>query len=144
MSTSTKTVDECPSPTSEQMSRFRATKYLPILGWLPRYTRMEAVSDFIAGITLGLTMIPQSMAYAALAGLTAQYGLYSCFIGGFVYIVFGTIREVSIGPSSLMALVTLQYIRDMPLDFLVLLCFLAGCVELLMGILNLGLYFLIN
>ncbi|XP_011347517.1 sodium-independent sulfate anion transporter isoform X2 [Ooceraea biroi] len=138
MSTSTKTVDECPSPTSEQMSRFRATKYLPILGWLPRYTRMEAVSDFIAGITLGLTMIPQSMAYAALAGLTAQYGLYSCFIGGFVYIVFGTIREVSIGPSSLMALVTLQYIRDMPLDFLVLLCFLAGCVELLMGILNLG------
>ncbi|KAH0945080.1 hypothetical protein HN011_004172 [Eciton burchellii] len=113
-------------------------KYLPVLGWLPRYTRLEAVSDFIAGVTLGLTMIPQSMAYAALAELTAQYGLYSCFMGGFLYIIFGTIKEVSIGPSSLMALITLQYTRGMPLDFMVLLCFLVGCIELLMGILNLG------
>lgn len=47
-------------------------KYVPVLDWLPRYTRMEAAADFIAGITLGLTMIPQSIAYAALAGLTAQ------------------------------------------------------------------------
>lgn len=59
-------------------------------------------------------------------------------MGGFTYIVFGTIREVSIGPSSLMAFLTLQYTRDMPVDFVILLCFLAGCVELLMGILNLG------
>lgn len=113
-------------------------RYVPLLGWLPHYTRLKAVSDFIAGITLGLTMIPQSIAYAALAGLTAQYGLYSCFVGGFLYIFFGTIREVSIGPSSLMALITLQYTRDMPVDFVVLLCFLVGCIEFLMGVLNLG------
>lgn len=69
-----------------------------------------------------------------------QYGLYSCFVGGFLYSIFGTIKEVSIGPSSLMALVTLQYTRDMPIEFVVLLCFLAGCVELLMGVLNLGWY----
>lgn len=65
--------DECLPPMSEQKSCSDAiVKYVPVLGWLPQYTQMKAVSDLIAGITLGLTMIPQSMAYAALAGLTAQ------------------------------------------------------------------------
>ncbi|KAL6252201.1 hypothetical protein P5V15_007360 [Pogonomyrmex californicus] len=135
--------EECsPIPTSERKPRFKVAKYVPVLDWLPRYTRFKAVSDLIAGITLGLTMIPQSMAYAVLAELTPQYGLYSCFVGGFLYIIFGTIKEVSIGPSSLMALLTLQYTRDMPQDFVVLFCFLAGCIELLMGVLNLG--FMVN
>ncbi|EFN76472.1 Sodium-independent sulfate anion transporter [Harpegnathos saltator] len=50
----------------------RKCRFMPIFGWLPRYNRTKAISDLIAGITLGLTMIPQSIAYAALAGLTAQ------------------------------------------------------------------------
>jgi len=50
-----------------QKPRFTMAKYLPIFGWLPHYTRLKAVSDLIAGITLGMTMIPQSMAYAVLA-----------------------------------------------------------------------------
>ncbi|KYQ56537.1 Sodium-independent sulfate anion transporter [Trachymyrmex zeteki] len=120
---------------SRQKPRFTVVKYLPVLGWLPHYTRLKAVSDLIAGITLGLTMIPQSMAYAVLAERTPQYGLYSCFVGGFLYVILGTIKEVSIGPSSLMALLTLQYTRNMPQDFVILLCFLAGCVEFLMGFL---------
>lgn len=65
-------VEECSPPIPKRKSRFTVAKYVPILGWLPRYTRLDAVSDLIAGITLGLTMIPQSIAYAALAGLTAQ------------------------------------------------------------------------
>ncbi|XP_018055310.1 PREDICTED: sodium-independent sulfate anion transporter-like [Atta colombica] len=130
--------EECsPISISEKKPRF-TTKYLPVFGWLPRYTRFKAVSDLIAGITLGLTMIPQSMAYAILAERIPQYGLYSCFVGGFVYIILGTTKEVSIGPSSLMSLLTLQYTRDMPQDFVILLCFLTGCVEFLMGVLNLG------
>lgn len=48
------------------------TKYIPIINWFPKYTKFQAFSDVIAGCTLGLTMIPQSIAYAALAGLTAQ------------------------------------------------------------------------
>ncbi|KAG5311893.1 S2611 protein, partial [Pseudoatta argentina] len=119
--------------------RFTVAKYLPVLGWLPHYTRLKAVSDLIAGITLGMTMIPQSMAYAVLAERYPQYGLYSCFVGGFAYIILGTIKEVSIGPSSLMALLTLQYTRNMPQDFVILLCFLAGCIELLMGYTNIKL-----
>ncbi|EGI61111.1 Sodium-independent sulfate anion transporter, partial [Acromyrmex echinatior] len=133
------TDEECPPISiSEKKSRFTMTKYLPVFEWLPRYTRFKAVSDIIAGITLGLTMIPQSMAYAVLAERIPQYGLYSCFVGGFVYIILGTTKEVSIGPSSLMSLVTLQYTRDMPQDFVILLCFLTGCVQFLMSVLNLG------
>ncbi|KAF7415270.1 hypothetical protein HZH68_003759 [Vespula germanica] len=113
-------------------------KYLLILQWLPKYDQFQAISDIIAGITIGLTMIPQSIAYAALAGLTAQYGLYSSFLGGFIYLLLGTTKEVSIGPTSLMSLLTMEYTHDMPIDFVVLLTFLAGCVELTMGLLNLG------
>ncbi|XP_017878927.1 sodium-independent sulfate anion transporter-like [Ceratina calcarata] len=117
---------------------FTVAKYVTIINWLPNYSRMDAISDFVAGFSLGLTLIPQSIAYAALAGLTAQYGLYSCLMGNFLYIIFGTIKEVSIGPSSLMSLLTIEYTRNMPVDFVVLFCFLGGCVELLMGVLRLG------
>ncbi|XP_003399193.1 sodium-independent sulfate anion transporter isoform X1 [Bombus terrestris] len=113
-------------------------KYITIIHWLPKYSRLDAVSDLVAGFSLGLTLIPQSIAYAALAGLTAQYGLYSCLMGNIVYIFLGTIKEVSIGPSSLMSLLTFEYTKNMPVDFIVLFCFLAGCVELLMGLLRLG------
>ncbi|XP_053995526.1 sodium-independent sulfate anion transporter-like [Hylaeus anthracinus] len=123
---------------SEKKQNYSIAKYVTILSWLPNYTRLDAISDLVAGVTLGLTLIPQSIAYAALAGLTAQYGLYSCFVGAFIYIIFGTIKEVSIGPSSLMSILTLEYTRNMPVDFIVLFTFLAGCVELLMGILHLG------
>lgn len=127
-----------PTKNPKEEKNFAISDYVPILRWLPKYTRFDGVSDFVAGITLGLTLIPQSIAYASLAGLTAQYGLYSCFMGGFIYVIFGTIKEVSMGPSSLMALITLEYTRNMPVDFVILLCFLAGCVELMMGMLNLG------
>ncbi|XP_049854720.1 sodium-independent sulfate anion transporter [Schistocerca gregaria] len=111
---------------------------IPIVRWLPRYSKMTAVSDAVAGITVGLTMMPQSIAYASLAGLSSEYGLYSAFMGSFVYVMFGTVREVSIGPTSLMALLTFAYTQDLPIEFVTLLAFLAGCVELLMGLLNLG------
>ncbi|KAI4503512.1 hypothetical protein M0802_001734 [Mischocyttarus mexicanus] len=113
----------------------KLSKFILILQWLPNYTQFQAISDVIAGITIGLTMIPQSIAYAALAGLTAQYGLYSAFLGSFVYVLLGTTKEVSIGPTSLMSLLVLEYTRDMPTDFVILLTFLAGCVELAMGFL---------
>lgn len=52
-----------------------------ILTWIQNYDKATAVSDIIAGITLGLTMIPQAIAYAALAQLPSQYGLYAAFMG---------------------------------------------------------------
>lgn len=56
-------------------------KRLPILEWAPKYDRMTAAADLVAGITLGLTLVPQSIAYASLANLPVQYGLYSSFVG---------------------------------------------------------------
>lgn len=138
------------------------------LKWAPTYSKMDALSDMIAGITLGLTIVPQSMAYATLARLPpkvsinkvvtmsifilrslkpilffiSKVGLNSAFAGGFVYVLFGTIKQVSIGPTSLMALLTLQFISNVPqefvLQYLCLLTFLCGCVELLMGLMRLG------
>lgn len=60
------------------------------------------------------------------------------FIGSLVYVFFGTIKEVSIGPTSLMALLTMQYTHDKPPEFAIILAFLAGCVEFAMGVLKLG------
>lgn len=113
-------------------------KRVYILQWLPKYNRTDFICDVIAGITIGLTMMPQSIAYASLAELTAEYGLYSAFMGSLIYVFFGTIKEVSIGPTSLMALLSLGYTRDLPVDFMILLAFLSGCVEFAMGLLNLG------
>lgn len=57
-----------------------------ILTWIRTYDRSAAVSDLIAGTTVGLTMIAQAIAYAALAGLPSQYGLYSAFVGKYIHI----------------------------------------------------------
>lgn len=113
-------------------------KRIHILSWLPSYTKVDFIGDVIAGITVGLTMMPQAIAYAALADLPAQYGLYTAFIGSFAYVFFGTIKEVSIGPTSLMALLVFSYTEGYPVEYIILLCFLCGVVQLLMGILKLG------
>lgn len=62
----------------------------------------------------------------------------SIVAGSLIYVFFGTVKEVSIGPTSLMALLTLQYTVDKPPEFAIILAFMAGCVELAMGILKLG------
>ncbi|ERL88400.1 hypothetical protein D910_05786 [Dendroctonus ponderosae] len=85
-----------------------------------------------------MTMIPQSVAYAGLAGLQPQYGLYTAFIGSFTYVFFGSVKEVSIGPTSLMALLTFSYVVGRPVEYVILLTFLAGCIELAMGLFKLG------
>lgn len=125
-------------PKSERGWMRIARKRLPILEWGPRYDRVTAVADLVAGITLGLTLVPQSIAYASLANLPVQYGLYSSFVGTMLYVFLGTVKEVSIGPTSLMALLTLQVCRGLPLEFVILLTFLSGCVVLAMGLLRLG------
>ncbi|CAH0770876.1 unnamed protein product [Bemisia tabaci] len=113
-------------------------RLVPLLETLQNYTRFDFISDMIAGTTVGLTMLPQSIAYAALAGLTPQCGLNSAFVGVFVYLFFGTTREVFIGPSSLMAILTYEYTKDLTNDHVILLTFICGCVELAMSLLRLG------
>ncbi|XP_057330225.1 sodium-independent sulfate anion transporter isoform X1 [Microplitis mediator] len=115
---------------------------LPILGWLPLYTWGKFLQDALAGITVGLTAIPQGIAYAVVAGLPAQYGLYSSFVGCFVYLIFGSVREVTIGPTAITALLVQPFVLKFGNDFAVLMCFLCGCIITLMGLLHIG--FLVN
>ncbi|KAK5640923.1 hypothetical protein RI129_009470 [Pyrocoelia pectoralis] len=113
-------------------------KRVHITQWITKYTKVDCIADLVSGLTLGLTIMPQSMAYAALANLPPHYGLYSSFMGAFVYTFFGTIKEVSIGPTSLMALLTLSYTKGLPIEFVILLCFLCGWVQFIMGVFKLG------
>ncbi|XP_015183774.1 PREDICTED: sodium-independent sulfate anion transporter [Polistes dominula] len=110
---------------------------IPLLKWLPLYRGKDALGDLVSGLTVGLTLIPQAIAYAGLAGLSPQYGLYSALIGSFVYIFFGTCKEVNIGPTALISLLTFTYARGIP-EYAILLCFLSGCVTIIFGILRLG------
>ncbi|XP_044584519.1 sodium-independent sulfate anion transporter-like isoform X1 [Cotesia glomerata] len=117
-------------------------KRIPILGWLPNYTWGKLLQDALAGITVGLTAIPQGIAYAVVAGLPAQYGLYSSFMGCFAYLIFGSTKDVTIGPTAIMALLVQSFVSKFGNDFAVLLCFLSGCIIILMGLLHIG--FLVN
>lgn len=113
------------------------TKRLPILRWLPKYSVDDAIGDLIAGITVGLTVIPQALAYAGIAGLPPQAGLYGSFIGAILYIFIGSCRCVNVGPSSTSSFLTNQVAGgDWPRA--VLCGLISGIIEFLMGIFGLG------
>ncbi len=73
--------------------------------WAPRYQRGQFLADFVAGLTLATIIIPQSIAYALLAGLPAIIGLYSAVVPVAVYSIFGTSRHLSVGPFAVISLV---------------------------------------
>jgi sodium-independent sulfate anion transporter 11 len=79
-------------------------KRIPIFNWLPKYTTEDAIGDAIAGITVGLTVIPQALAYAGIAHLPAAYGLYGSFLGCFIYIFLGSCKDVPMGPTAIASL----------------------------------------
>jgi sulfate permease, SulP family len=73
---------------------------LPILGWLPKYERRWLPLDAIAGITVWALMVPEAMAYAGIAGVPVQYGLYAIPLALLGYAIFGSSRELFVGPSA--------------------------------------------
>src|SRR6266403_526500 len=73
---------------------------LPVIGWLPQYQRSWLRPDMVAGLTLAAYAVPVSVAYASLAGLPPQAGLYCYLVGGLAYAAFGTSRQLAIGPTS--------------------------------------------
>lgn len=129
------------SQSPEKMGLSQAEKFIPGARWLRGYTAQFFISDLIAGITVGLTVLPQGLAYSTLAGLEPQYGLYSAFVGGVVYALLGGCREVTIGPTALLALMTSRHTGLGGISgphLAILLCFLSGIVELIMALLKLG------
>ncbi|KAG7302741.1 hypothetical protein JYU34_012697 [Plutella xylostella] len=116
----------------------RALPKLPILRWARGYSAAAAAGDLVAGATVAMTLIPQSIAYASLAGLEPQYGLYASLVGGFVYAYLGTCPQINIGPSALISLLTFTYTNGTNADYAVLLCFVSGIAEVVAGIAQLG------
>lgn len=75
-------------------------RVLPICNWLPTYKPRYLVDDLVAGLTVGLTAVAQGIAYGAIAGLPSVYGLYSAFMGSFIYIFFGSCKDITVGKCS--------------------------------------------
>ncbi|XP_055327630.1 sodium-independent sulfate anion transporter-like [Paramacrobiotus metropolitanus] len=118
---------------------------LPILQWLPKYSREDFVGDLIAGLTVGLTVVPQCLAYAVIADIDLEYGLNSAYLGCFVYTLLGTSKDVTVGPTAILSLLTGTFISRIvgtPGEWAVLLCFFVGCFQLAVALLRLG--FIIN
>src|SRR6186713_1721750 len=75
-----------------------------ILEWLPRYERRFLGWDLLAGLTLASFVLPESMAYATLAGVPAEYGIYCVLAGGLLFAVFTSAKQVVVGPTSAISL----------------------------------------
>lgn len=84
----------------------------PIARWILHYNGTWLYGDLVAGITVGVVLVPQSMSYAQVALLPSQYGLYSSFVGVFIYSFFATSKDVSIGPVAVMSLQVSKVITE--------------------------------
>jgi SulP family sulfate permease len=122
-----------------------AAAYLPILDWGRRYDRSTLVSDLVAAVIVTLMLIPQSLAYAQLAGLPAQAGLYASIAPLVLYALLGTSRVLAVGPVAVVSLMTASTVGGFaaqgtaPYAAIALtLAFLSGAMLLVMGLLRWG------
>ncbi|GAU90330.1 hypothetical protein RvY_02761 [Ramazzottius varieornatus] len=117
---------------------------LPCIAWIQSYRWVFLEYDILAGLTVGLTVIPQSLAYASIAELPVQYGLYTALVAPFIYAFLGTSKDVSLGPTTVMALLvaqkTTQYPPEMAVTVAVMLTFYSGFVQAFMGLFHLGFF----
>ncbi|KAI1825520.1 sulfate permease [Xylaria intraflava] len=116
---------------------------LPIAQWLPRYSVSWLASDFMAGLTIGVMLIPQGLSYAKIATIPIEHGLYSSWIPSAVAVFLGTSKDLSTGPTSLMGLLTAEIVADLkndytPADIAAAVAFMVGVYGLVIGLLGLG------
>lgn len=124
-------------------------KYIPILDWLSSYSQKYLKGDVSAGLTVGIMLVPQGMAYALLAGLPPIYGLYAATIPLLLYSIFGTSRQLAVGPVALDAILIFSGVSafvapetDLYTSYVMLLMLMVGVIQLVMGIFKMG--FLVN
>jgi len=121
-------------------------KILPFVDWLKGYRFDDLRTDALSGLTVALVLIPQSMAYAQLAGLPAYYGLYASFIPPMLAALFGSSRQLQTGPVAVVSLMTSVSLEPLAtagtegyIAYAILLALLVGVFQLSLGILRLGL-----
>ena len=119
-------------------------RFLPFLRWLP-YSAGSFRADFLAGLTVALVLVPQSMAYAQLAGMPAYYGLYAAFLPVIVAALWGSSNQLGTGPVAVVSLLTASALTplaaagsDAFIALAIMLALLVGVVQLLLGVFKLG------
>ena len=122
------------------------TKIFPFLAWFRGYRLSDLRIDALAGLTVALVLIPQSMAYAQLAGLPAFYGLYASFLPPVIAALFGSSRQLATGPVAVVSLMTNASLAPLAtagsqeyIAYAILLALLVGFFQFLLGLLRLGL-----
>lgn len=124
-------------------------KVIPALKWLRNYKRKDFNSDLSAGLVVAIMLIPQGMAYAMLAGLPPVIGLYASTFPLIIYALFGTSRQLAVGPVAMVSLLVLSGVSPLAqpgsteyISYVLALAFLIGLIQIVMGLFRLG--FLIN
>lgn len=125
------------------------TRAIPIVETLRGYRKEDLRGDLVAGLTTAIMLIPQGMAYAMLAGLPPIYGLYASLIPLLIYAVFGTSRQLAVGPVAMVSLLVAAGVgqlaptgSDAFVTYAILLALMVGLLQLGMGLMRLG--FLVN
>ena len=120
-------------------------RWFPILEWGRSYRRGTFASDLLAAVIVTIMLIPQSLAYAMLAGLPPEMGLYASILPLVAYAIFGTSRALAVGPVAVISLMTAAAIGNLGLpseaEYIaaaIALAFLSGVILLLMGVFRLG------
>ncbi|PIE65687.1 MAG: sodium-independent anion transporter [Desulfobacterales bacterium] len=121
-------------------------KIFPFLDWFKDYDAGKFKIDFLAGLTVALVLIPQSMAYAQLAGLPAYYGLYAAFLPPMVAALFGSSRQLATGPVAVVSLMSAASLGPLAtagspefIAYSILLALTVGIFQFSLGVLRLGL-----
>ncbi len=121
-------------------------KFLPFLEWFKDYSIGKFRVDLLAGITVALVLIPQSMAYAQLAGLPAYYGLYAAFLPPMIAALFGSSRQLATGPVAVVSLMSAASLEPLAtagsaefIAYSIALALTVGIFQFLLGVLRLGL-----
>jgi MFS superfamily sulfate permease-like transporter len=122
------------------------SKVFPFVKWFRGYSMGKFKLDMVAGLTVALVLIPQSMAYAQLAGMPAYYGLYASFLPPMIAALFGSSRQLATGPVAVVSLMTAASLEPLAtagseafIAYAVLLALSVGLFQLLLGVLRLGL-----
>ena len=120
-------------------------RYFPITDWLGAYKKEYFNGDLFAGLTVGVMLIPQGMAYAMIAGLPPVYGLYASIVPQIIYAIFGTSRQLSVAPVAMDSLLVAAGVSVMATEgtetyiaLAILVAFFMGIFQLLLGVFRLG------
>ncbi len=127
------------------MLREAGLRFIPFLDWIGELKNPAVLrADIIAGITVALVLIPQSMAYAQLAGLPPHFGLYASFLVPIVAAIFGSSKQLQNGPVAIISLMTAAALAPLGLNaeqtimYAALLALIAGGIQIILGLLRLG------